>query len=133
VPLTKGDVLFFSPALYHAGGANVSTNIQRMANLLQVSSAFGRAMENLDRLDMTRQLYNVLSNGNHGLNPLEMDAAISACSEGYSFPTNLDTDPPIGGLAPETQAALCRRALSIGMPIKEFNAALDAQVVRQQS
>ena len=133
VPLAKGDVLFFSPALYHAGGANVSANIQRMANLLQVSSAFGRAMENLDRFDMTRRLYKVLSVGNHGLNQLEMDAAISACSEGYSFPTNLDTDPPIDGLAPETQAALCRRALSIGMPIAEFNAALDAQLTRQQS
>ena len=132
VPLAKGDVLFFSPALYHAGGANVSANIQRMANLLQVSSAFGRAMENLDRLDMTRRLYEVLSVGNHGLNPLEMDAAISACSEGYSFPTNLDTDPPIDGLAPETQAALCRRALTIGMSIAEFNAALDAQMARQQ-
>ena len=132
VPLAKGDVLFFSPALYHAGGANVSANIQRMANLLQVSSAFGRAMENLDRLDMTRRLYEVLSVGNHGLNPLEMDAAISACSEGYSFPTNLDTDPPIDGLAPETQAALCRRALTVGMSIAEFNAALDAQLARQQ-
>ena len=132
VPLAKGDVLFFSPALYHAGGANVSANIQRMANLLQVSSAFGRAMENLDRLDMTRRLYEVLSVGNHGLKPLEMDAAISACSEGYSFPTNLDTDPPIDGLAPETQAALCRRALTVGMSIAEFNAALDAQLARQQ-
>lgn len=133
VSLAKGDILFFSPAIYHAGGANVSANIQRMANLLQVSSAFGRAMENLDRLDMTRRLYRVLSAENHGLNQLEMDAAISACSEGYSFPTNLDTDPPIDGLAPETQAALCRRALSISMPITEFNAALDAQAVRQQS
>jgi ectoine hydroxylase-related dioxygenase (phytanoyl-CoA dioxygenase family) len=103
-----------------------------MANLLQVSSAFGRAMENLDRLDMTRRLYKVLSAENHGLNTLEMDAAISACSEGYSFPTNLDTDPPIDGLAPETQAALFRRALSIGMTITEFNASLDAQVVRQK-
>ena len=89
-------------------------------------------MENLDRLDMTRRLYEVLSVGNHGLNPLEMDAAISACSEGYSFPTNLDTDPPIDGLAPETQAALCRRALTVGMSIAEFNAALDAQLARQQ-
>ena len=133
IPLAKGDVIFFSPALYHAGGANVSANIQRMANLLQVSSAFGRAMESLDRSDMTRRLYKVLRSGNHGLNPLEIDAAISACSEGYSFPTNLDTDPPINGLAPETQAALCRRALSVSMPITEFNAALDAQVARQKS
>ena len=90
-------------------------------------------MENLDRLDMTKRLYKVLSSDNHGLTPLEMDAAIAACSEGYSFPTNLDTDPPINGLAPETQADLCRRALSIRMPIAEFNVALDAQVARQKS
>ena len=132
LPLAKGDVLFFSPALYHAGGSNVSANIQRMANLLQVSSAFGRTMENLDRLDMTKRLYEVLSVENHNLTPLEIDAAISACAEGYSFPTNLDTDIPINGLAPETQAVLCRRALTIGMPIADFNAALDTQVARQK-
>ena len=133
VPLAKGDVLFFSPALYHAGGANVSRDIQRMANLLQVSSAFGRAMETLDRRDMTRRLYQVLSTENHGLSPRQADAAISACAEGYSFPTNLDTDPPIGGLAPETQAALCRRALRSCMPQAKFEAALNAQMVRKQT
>lgn len=132
VPLAKGDVLFFSPALYHAGGENVSFDIHRMANLLQVSSAFGRPMETLDRLDMTKRLYKVLCARDHDLKPREIDAAISACSEGYAFPTNLDTDPPIGGLAPETQAALCRRALTTGMAVAEFNAALDAQVARQE-
>ena len=45
--LSKGDALFFSPALFHAAGSNISTNIHRMANLLQVSSAFGRAMKQL--------------------------------------------------------------------------------------
>ena len=133
MPLAKGDVLFFSPALYHAGGANVSRDIQRMANLLQVSSAFGRAMETIDRRDMTRRLYQVLSTESHCLSPSQVDAAISACAEGYSFPTNLDTDPPIGGLAPETQAALCRRALSSCMPQAEFEAALNAQVMRKQA
>ena len=133
VPLSKGDVLFFSPALYHAGGANVSHDIQRMANLLQVSSAFGRAMETLDRRDMTSRLYQVLSTKDHGLSSWQVDAAISACAEGYSFPTNLDTDPPIGGLAPETQAALCRRALSGSMSQTEFEAALNAQAACQQA
>ena len=38
LPLSKGDALFFSPAIFHAAGSNVSSNIHRMANLLQVSS-----------------------------------------------------------------------------------------------
>jgi ectoine hydroxylase-related dioxygenase (phytanoyl-CoA dioxygenase family) len=133
VPLKKGDVLFFNPALYHAGGANVSPDIQRMANLLQVSSAYGRSLENLDRQSMTHQLYEVLARGDHGLSEPQVDAAISACAEGYSFPTNLDTDPPIGGLAPETPAALCRQALVNKMPVEEFNAALTALYRRKQA
>ena len=133
VPLKKGDVLFFNPALYHAGGANVSPDIQRMANLLQISSAYGRALENLDRQSMTHQLYEVLARRDHGLSALQVDAAISACAEGYSFPTNLDTDPPIGGLAPETPAALCRRALAHEMPVQEFNAALSALYARKMA
>ena len=52
LPLSKGDALFFSPAIFHAAGSNVSSNIHRMANLLQVSSAFGRAMETIDRAKM---------------------------------------------------------------------------------
>ena len=133
VPLKKGDALFFNPALYHAGGANVSPDIQRMANLLQVSSAYGRALENLDRQSMTHQLYEVLARRDHGLSAPQVDAAISACAEGYSFPTNLDTDPPIGGLAPETPAALCRRALAQEMPVQEFNAALSALYARKMA
>jgi ectoine hydroxylase-related dioxygenase (phytanoyl-CoA dioxygenase family) len=133
VPLKKGDALFFNPALYHAGGANVSPDIQRMANLLQVSSAYGRALENLDRQSMTHQLYEVLARRDHGLSAPQVDAAISACAEGYSFPTNLDTDPPIGGLAPTTPAALCRRALAHEMPVHEFNAALSALYARKKA
>jgi ectoine hydroxylase-related dioxygenase (phytanoyl-CoA dioxygenase family) len=133
VPLKKGDVLFFNPALYHAGGANVSPDVQRMANLLQISSAYGRALENLDRQSMTHQLYEVLSRRDHGLSAPQVDAAISACAEGYSFPTNLDTDPPIGGLAPEAPAALCRRALAQEMPVQEFNAALSALYARKMA
>ena len=49
LPLPKGDAAFFNPALFHGAGTNVSRDIQRVANLLQVSSAFGRAMETVDR------------------------------------------------------------------------------------
>ena len=41
-------------------------------------------------------------------------------AEGYSFPTNLDRDPPIGGLAPETQQALFHRALDAGWTPEAF-------------
>src|SRR5260370_36942790 len=52
LPLRKGDVVFFNPALFHAAGANRTANVRRMANLLQVSSAFGRAMEAVARSAM---------------------------------------------------------------------------------
>ena len=48
LPLEKGDGVFFNPALFHAAGENTSKSVQRSANLLQVSSAFGRTMEMVD-------------------------------------------------------------------------------------
>jgi ectoine hydroxylase-related dioxygenase (phytanoyl-CoA dioxygenase family) len=127
--LEKGDAAFFNPALFHGAGNNRSSNIQRMANLLQVSSAYGRAMESVDRTGMSRALYPVaqsmLASG-----ALTKDAAanaIASTAEGYSFPTNLDRDPPIGGLAPETQAALFHRSLDAGWTPEAFNAALAEQ------
>ncbi|MBF9036163.1 phytanoyl-CoA dioxygenase [Rhodobacterales bacterium HKCCE2091] len=129
LPLARGDAVFFSPALFHAAGENRSASIHRMANLLQVSSAMGRAMESVDRLAMSKALYPALQSLD--LPGDRARAAIAACAEGYSFPTNLDTDPPAGGLAPETQAALMTRALAAGMPAADLNAALDAQAARR--
>ena len=93
----------------------------------------GRTLENLDRDAMSRVLYPVLLSGLDGMTEAEVDAAISACAEGYPFPTNLDTDPPIGGLAPESMAALFRRALAEGMEAEAFNVALDAMKLRQRA
>jgi ectoine hydroxylase-related dioxygenase (phytanoyl-CoA dioxygenase family) len=125
LPLAKGDMAFFNPALFHAAGTNRTKDVRRMANLLQVSSAYGRAMEAMDRARMSASLFPVLQN-------LKLDSrsvrnAIAACAEGYSFPTNLDRDPPIGGLAPESQAALMHRALDEAWDLAKFQAALDAQ------
>ena len=122
LPLSKGDAVFFSPALFHAAGANTSTDIHRMANLLQVSSAFGRAMETFDRNKMCNLVYGPLGQlvKADALTPLEVSAAIAATAEGYSFPTNLDTDPPKAGLAPETQAAYLARALQEGVDQAAF-------------
>jgi len=113
LPLVKGDAVFFNPALFHAAGANRSTDVRRMANLLQVSSAFGRAMETVDRHRMCLAVYPVL---------LAMRAArageravanvIACCAEGYPFPTDLDRDPAIGSLAPASQADLLTAAVT---------------------
>ncbi len=128
LPLAKGDVVFFSPALFHAAGANTSTDIHRMANLLQVSSAFGRAMETIDRSGMCKRLFTVAAGAwrEGRLSDSELLAAIGASAEGYSFPTNLDRDPPSGGLAPETQAAFLKRAILEGLSAEAFAQHIDA-------
>ena len=59
-----------------------------------------------------------------GLDGEKRAAVIGAAAEGYPFPTNLDTDPPIGGLASESQAELLARALDEGMEEVAFSAAL---------
>jgi ectoine hydroxylase-related dioxygenase (phytanoyl-CoA dioxygenase family) len=133
VPLLKGDAVFFNPALFHAAGANKTDNIHRMANLLQVSSPFGRTMESIDRDSMCRALYPLaLERAQARSMPkAELDAVIAATAEGYSFPTNLDSDPPVDGLAPESQKALFRRALDAGMSPEDFSLALDALKLRR--
>ena len=125
--LKKGDGIFFNPALMHAAGHNRSTNIRRMANLLQVSSAFGRCMETVDRVRMAQVLYPSLLQASAQLPADDLAAAVAASAEGYAFPTNLDRDPPLGGLAPQSQQDLMRSALAQGHTPEQFNATLQAQ------
>ncbi|WP_411052790.1 phytanoyl-CoA dioxygenase family protein [Tritonibacter sp. SIMBA_163] len=127
LPLTKGAAVFFSPALFQAAGANTSHDIHRFANLLQVSSAFGRAMETVDREKMCKLLYPhaYRVKQENSLSAAELSAAIAATAEGYSFPTNLDRDPPTNGLAPETRAAFFRRALAEGIEEHSFAKRID--------
>ena len=132
LPLTKGDAVFFNPALFHAAGSNHSAGILRMANLLQVSSAFGRAMESVDRVRMAVTLYPVLRTLRHD-DPFDLDNVIAASAEGYAFPTNLDRDQPIGGLAPLTQADLVRQALAEDWPDLRLQQALDEHTVRRRT
>ncbi|MBY5781233.1 phytanoyl-CoA dioxygenase [Rhizobium leguminosarum] len=133
LPLEKGDVVFFNPALFHAAGTNRSTNIKRVANLLQVSSAFGRAMETVNREKMSARLFPALKTLQDRLSPDEIANAVAACAEGYSFPTNLDRDPPLGGLAPKTQAQLMHEALKEGWSDEVFAAALAEQASKKLS
>ena len=108
LPLEKGDALFFNPAVMHGAGTNRTADRFRMANLLQVSSAFGRAMETVNRAQMVRAVFPVLRGAGPGINVANV---IAATAEGYAFPTNLDRNPPIGGMAPKTQAEFLAQAV----------------------
>jgi ectoine hydroxylase-related dioxygenase (phytanoyl-CoA dioxygenase family) len=127
LPLRKGDAAFFNPAVIHGAGHNRSADIRRMANLLQVSSAFGRAMETVDRERVCRAIYPALLAGH------DVEHAVAAAAEGYAFPTNLDRDPPVEGLAPPSQADLVRRALAEGWAEDRFGAELTAHSARRRS
>ncbi len=112
LPLFKGDAVFFNPALFHAAGNNSTRTMRRMANLLQVSSAFGRAMESIDRCGLVLSIYDDLLKVRAEARDLRaVENVIAASAEGYAFPTNLDLDSPVGVLAPVTQASLLGQAL----------------------
>ena len=118
LPLEKGDLLFFNPAVMHGAGTNRSADIQRMANLLQIGSAFGRSIESVDRSAMSLALYPVLQGAE--MSPRAISNVIAASAEGYAFPTNLDRDAPVGGLIPLSQAELMEIALRDGKTASEW-------------
>ena len=120
VPLEKGDMVFFSPALFHAAGDNDTSDHERFANLLQIGSPFGRMMEALDRTAMCRAVLPHLGSLDGGT----IERVVAATAEGYPFPTDLDRDPPIGGKAPMSQADLLRQAAREGWSDERFAAAL---------
>jgi ectoine hydroxylase-related dioxygenase (phytanoyl-CoA dioxygenase family) len=137
LPLAKGDAVFFNPALFHAAGTNRTADVNRMANLLQISSAFGRAMEAVDRTAMSVAVFPALramhEAGDYGSTPSAIANVIAACAEGYSFPTNLDLDQPIGGLAPPTQAQILGQAVEEGWSRSRLEAELAGWAARRQS
>jgi ectoine hydroxylase-related dioxygenase (phytanoyl-CoA dioxygenase family) len=131
--LARGDALFLSPALFHAAGSNRTATISRVANLLQISSAYGRAMESVNRVKMCEVLYPVLRAHRDEMGAAEIAAAIACSAEGYPFPTNLDRDPPTDGLAPMSQQMLFRQALGQDWPVDRFVAELRAQAARREA
>lgn len=84
-----------------------------MANLLQVSSAFGKPMESIDTFPLIERTWDILREvfereGESG----GVRAFVAAVAEGYPFPTNLDRRPPApGGMAPESEQQLLMRGL----------------------
>ncbi|MFB1296941.1 phytanoyl-CoA dioxygenase family protein [Mycobacterium sp. pW049] len=135
LPLQKGDAVFFNPALYHGAGTNFSTGtsaIKRIANLMQISSPFGRAMEAMDRTAMVRAIYpSLLAMQSAGRPHREVENAVVAAAEGYAFPTNLDSDQPIGSLAPPSQVDTVLDALAENLTAEDLDVALRDQNERR--
>jgi ectoine hydroxylase-related dioxygenase (phytanoyl-CoA dioxygenase family) len=132
--LAKGDAVFFNPALFHAAGHNRSTDCRRMANLLQISSPFGRAMEYVDRTRMCVALYPTLTAlHSAGAPERALRNVIAACAEAYAFPTKLDLDPPVDGLAPPSQADVLATAVREGWNADRFRTELLSHAARRTS
>ena len=84
-------------------------------------------MESVDRGKIVRAVYPALLRLHQdGTDAAAVSAAVAASAEGYPFPTNLDLDPPIGGLTPLSQAEIVVRALSEGWDAAWLDAALTA-------
>ncbi|RMJ21055.1 Phytanoyl-CoA dioxygenase family protein [Aspergillus sp. HF37] len=132
VPLALGDGVFFNPAVVHAAGANeLSTTagstklgegegqeFHRKANLLQISSGFGKAMESVDSVPLVDAVWNILVDkytlSGRRLTP-ELTCFVRAVADGYPFPTNLDKRPPApSGMAPESEQEIVFRGLAEG-------------------
>ncbi|GAA3795724.1 phytanoyl-CoA dioxygenase family protein [Streptomyces phyllanthi] len=134
LPLEKGDAVFFNPALFHAAGHNRSVDIRRMANLLQVSSAFGRAMETVNREAMANAVFPVLlRRRGEGAAEDWLRRVVAATAEGYPFPTNLDLDPPVDGLAPPSQADTLWQAVAEEWTPERLRDELRAGAKRRES
>ena len=135
--LGKGDAVFFNPAVLHGAGTNHTSGdgaIRRMGNLLQISSAMGLALEAVDRDRMCRAVLDELQRRRaDGWSRDRLDRSIAATAFGYPFPTNLDRDPPIDGLAPPSQADVLTRAVDEGWSADRFAAELDAHQNRRST
>lgn len=58
---------------------------------------------------------------------------LAATAEGYPFPTNLDLDPPVDGLAPPSQADTLWQAVDEGWTPERLREELQAGAERRQS
>ncbi len=135
LPLGKGDLLFFNPATFHAAGENRTRDVHRFVNLMQIGSAYGRSIEIVDRLRMSKAVYARLCtlSDSGEITVRDADNVIAATAEGYPFPANLDIDSPLSGMAPPSQQDVMRQALTERWSAERFAQALDDQAGRKRS
>lgn len=119
LPLGLGDGVFFNPGLFHAAGANDLEGFNRKANLLQVSSAFGKPMEMVDTIPVVQSCWDGLKEW-FAKDRAKTDVLVKALAEAYPFPTNLDKRPPApSGMAPESEQQIILRGLEGGSTVDQ--------------
>ena len=92
--MSKGDAIFFNPALFHGAGSNTTNDFHRIGNLLQISSPFGKTMERIDYIKIINRIYPLLLEHTHNKTLSEelIENVLVCATDGYAFPTNLDYD-----------------------------------------
>ena len=131
VPLDKGDGMFFNPALMHGAGANTSVDVERMANLLQISSAFGKPMESIDQQRMQLACYDELDTAQLSCN--ELAAIATALSDSYPFSSNMDRDSAGKGLRPLSGRDVLLQAVGESWTLSQLQQALQSMNWRKAS
>jgi ectoine hydroxylase-related dioxygenase (phytanoyl-CoA dioxygenase family) len=120
--MALGDAAFFNPALMHGAGANNSSDVQRLANLFQISSPFGIPMETIDHDRVQLACYDTLQASPPSGSSLQTLATVM--SDSYPFPANLDRDVPDSSLTPTSSKQLLLRAVDEGWDKAQFGQAL---------
>ena len=135
MPLSKGDSLFFNPALFHCAGNNQTENIDRIANLLQISSAFGKTMEKLDFDSMISHLYQPLLEkyNQKQITAEELENVCLCICDNYAFPTNLDKDIPEYGLTPRSIFHLTLQSIQDNVSYYTFKQKLENKWKQKKS
>jgi len=123
-PMSKGDGIFFNPAIFHAAGSNTTTNFHRIGNLLQISSAFGKTMEHVDYFKIITHIYPYLLN-HKALSKRLIENVLICATDGYAFPTNLDSDKNSDSkLQGMSMFELTKQSLLDSVSPKKFNSKL---------
>lgn len=123
LPLNKGDAVFFSPALMHGAGSNISKDTQRLVNLLQISSPFGVPMEKIDYDRIQLACFDAISSATP--QGAELDTLLTIMSDSYPFPTDLDRDIPETSLSPTSSKQLLHQALVDGINKTQYQNLLE--------
>ena len=90
-------------------------------------------METIDTRRIAEAVYPALLEAVGDLDADSLEHVLIAATECYAFPTNLDRDPPVGGLTPPTQRDLVGDALAHRASPSELAAILDAHDWRRAS
>ena len=111
LPLEKGDAAFFNPGAVprrrHERLDHRPADGQPPPGVLALRPSHG---DRRPRRDVPGPVPGVAREKAAGVPDSALDNVIAASAEGYAFPTNLDRDQPIDGIAPQTQADLVRQA-----------------------